>query len=518
MNFLQRAIISIKRRPGKTVILLLLVFILGNIMSGAISVQQAIQNTETNLKLSLPAVATIEEDWEEMSRHEEVTGEWAFPDRINSELIEQIGKSSYVAEFDYSITSEIFSRELARVIHPDPQFEHLDWSQARDIEGLESFRIKGVHNPEVLDITGGAIELIAGRPFTEQEISNFNQVNSVALVSKSFAELNNLTVNSTMTLDNTVYDSFNVQGEWIESEIFAEDNILARETYEIQVIGIFEPVNAPKTGDEWKDAEQEIQLANRIYVPNAVAEAVTKLNFEQAEAMGMFEELDNSEFEQSFDNWINYQSIFLLNDPLDLDYFAEEAQSLLPEFWKVSDLSNSFADIASAMETLQWLASLILWIAVGATLLILSLLITLFLRDRKYEIGIYLALGEKKIKVITQIILEVVATGFVAITFALFTGSLLAGNISETMLRQDLIDQQQDDIWGGGVVVGGGTDILDLFAPGELTPEEMLANYDLSLNATTILLFYSIGIGTILVSTTVPILYITRLNPKKIMM
>jgi len=513
MSFLKRAIISIKRRPGKSIILLLLVFILGNIISGAISVEQAIQNTEFNLKQSLPAVAKIEEDWDELYRQQEATGEWVFPDRIDSELIERIGQLPYVADFDYSIADELFSKELKRVTHPDPQFDHAGWSLAKDVEGLESLKVKGVHNPEVFDIIGGAIELIAGRPFTEEEINNFDRVRSVALVSKSFAELNNLTVGSTFTLDNTAYDMFNSQGEWNASEIFKDDNILAEESYEIEVIGIFEPINAPNTGNKLDDADQEMQLANRIYVPNAVAEAGTMLKFEQAEASGA-----NNESDLNLDNWIKYESIFLLNDPQDLDTFAEEAQNMLPENWQVSDLSNNFADIASSMETLQWLSSLILWIAVGAALLILSLLITLFLRDRKYEIGIYLALGEKKIKVISQIILEVVATGFVAITLSLFTGSLLAGNISETMLRQDLINQQEDNSMGGGLLVSEGSGDLNMFSPGELTPEEMLENYALSIDATTVILFYSIGIGTILVSTVAPILYITRLNPKKVMM
>jgi putative ABC transport system permease protein len=46
----------------------------------------------------------------------------------------------------------------------------------------------------------------------------------------------------------------------------------------------------------------------------------------------------------------------------------------------------------------------------------------------------------------------------------------------------------------------------------------MLESYDISLNATTVVMFYGVGIGAILVSTVVPIIYIMRLDPKKIMM
>lgn len=62
------------------------------------------------------------------------------------------------------------------------------------------------------------------------------------------------------------------------------------------------------------------------------------------------------------------------------------------------------------------------------------------------------------------------------------------------------------------------SDTLAWFSTGDLSVEEMLESYDLSLSVTTVVLLYSVGIGTILISTAAPILYIMRLNPKKIMM
>jgi len=508
MNFLKRAIISIKRRPGKTVILLLLVFILGNIISGAISIQQAVGNTEANLRRNLPAVATLEQDWEGVAAHESKTGEWPMVDWLTPEVIRQIGALPYVKEFDFSASvNEIFSGELKRFNIESDENGNMDF-EGLGIEGLERFSLTGVENPEILDLNAGIIELVQGRHFTEQEMQNFNGSKSVAVISKEFADLNNLSVGSTFTLDNNVYDYDDNNAT--DEEIYKDENRFDSESYEFEVIGIFEPVAIPDTGNEWEDVPREIQIQNRIYVPNIMSETAIKFT-------------DNVRNEHSSDNENNdipYNNIvFLLNDPMELTDFTKAALELLPEFWMVNDLSNTFGNISSSLETLQWLASLVLWIAIGASILILSLLVTLFLRDRKYEIGIYLALGEKKIKVITQIMLEVIATGIIAITLSLFTGSLIAGNISENMIRRDLIAGQQDeDSSNVGLITVGGSDALAWFSNGEMSVEEMLANYDLSLEAMTIVLLYSVGVGTLLISTVAPILYIMRLNPKKIMM
>jgi len=51
-----------------------------------------------------------------------------------------------------------------------------------------------------------------------------------------------------------------------------------------------------------------------------------------------------------------------------------------------------------------------------------------------------------------------------------------------------------------------------------LSPEEMLAAFDMSFNAQTIALFYIVGLATIMVSTLVPVMYVVMLNPKKILL
>jgi putative ABC transport system permease protein len=147
----------------------------------------------------------------------------------------------------------------------------------------------------------------------------------------------------------------------------------------------------------------------------------------------------------------------------------------------------------------------------------MTLLITLFLRDRRHEIGIYIALGEGKGKIILQMLIEVFSVSIVAITLALFAGNALSGLISNQMLEQELLRLERED----NSHFSAGTQVpveLQLFNPGTMSVEELIAAYDTSLDAATIFLFANSALLIIAISTVVPIIYVVRLSPKKILM
>ena len=63
MNFIKRAFASIKRNLGKTCLLFLIVFILGSVISGTISANQAAENTERNLFNNMLTITQLWFDW-----------------------------------------------------------------------------------------------------------------------------------------------------------------------------------------------------------------------------------------------------------------------------------------------------------------------------------------------------------------------------------------------------------------------------------------------------------------------
>ncbi len=89
--------------------------------------------------------------------------------------------------------------------------------------------------------------------------------------------------------------------------------------------------------------------------------------------------------------------------------------------------TDQYDSIAGPIESMSKLSKYVLFVAVIATVLITGLVVLLFLRDRKHELGIYLSLGERRGRVVGQILIEVMVVAFIGIMISLFSGNLLAG-------------------------------------------------------------------------------------------
>lgn len=102
-----------------------------------------------------------------------------------------------------------------------------------------------------------------------------------------------------------------------------------------------------------------------------------------------------------------YRPIYILNNPEERSDFVESASLMLPPDYQIQENNKSYAKVVEPLNSLTRLARQILLVSILASIVILSLVILLFLRDRKQELGIYLSLGEKKRTVLWQIMTEV---------------------------------------------------------------------------------------------------------------
>ena len=502
------------RRPRNAFILFIIVLILATLTSGAISVSQAIMNTEVSLLRRIPSIATIYVDWEAVHEHENQYDERAKIESLTAELIKEIGFLPYVRVFDFAIYGGFLSSELSPTLDTTPYLD-IDWLYEDVLmeylivegvhisDGFESFMVKGIHYPNVLDMEEGIIELIAGRVFTEEEIENGS---FVALLPQGLAEANNLEVGSTFTLEARIYNTYCDQtGIFLGSFLSDADLLISKET-EFELIGIFAPTVIMNSDSNFINLLNHTELnGRRIYTPIDVARMRNNLLVEHVSTYYP-EELYYHDQEYS-------DILFALYDPLDLEKFNEMATELLPDFWMIHDLTHEFSAISNSMTGMQDIAN---WILTGvsiASLIVLGLLVVLLLHERREEIGIYLALGESKINVIFQMIIEIVVISVTAIVLALFIGNILSNRITITMLRQELI-YNPNSFPNLEMSVRGFSGMG--FAL-HMTGEEMLEAYSVSLDGSTILIFFGTAIGMILLSIIFPMIYLIKINVKDIL-
>lgn len=537
MNFLKRATTSMLRQPVKFMVLLLLVFVLSTVMSGAISAVTAITNTEAHLRRQMRPIVTFEVDheavntaWEEAGGYwhiEEIEGgssmeqrgaDWPTVLPITVELISEIASLPQVEYYHYAVTSFI-DTQLNEYLPAGAESttggsiciwnpETDDCFEALTIDNLNQKVIRGTSDDEPFEMREGLIELVSGNNFSNPQQHQLTAAYPV-LVSSGFAQVNGFSIGSTFSLWSRVHRVDEI--DWSVTEPSWENALFDQRYFEFEIIGLFDVVPF-ETDDDWLEANRQRELANRIFTTNAAAEAIQSFEVEgqiaASEAAG-----EASWFDPETWNF-QMETNILLTDPLELEAFVATVTDYLPEFWTVVDLTGSFDEISTSMETVNQIADGILLTAVGATILILSLLITLFLKDRRHEMGIYLALGEKRLKIIFQVLFEVVTIAVIGMTFSIFMGNLISSNISREMIRTELSQPVEHDPWRSPWDL----EIADLGLGGHLSPEEVVEAFDTSLSVNAIVLLYGVGLGTVVVSTLIPIVYVVRLKPKKVLL
>ena len=470
MNFIKRAFLSLTRRSGKSFILLLIVFILSNIMAGSIAISQASKNVEKTMKTQLGADATIELDYNKTQKWTDT--DWNSMEMISPDMVEKVGKLPQVKYYDYNTETWLLA----------PDLKNYDLNMVEPSE-YNYFSLRGVQFKDVLDIAKGDATLVEGRTFTQDEIDTGK---AVGLVSDKMAELNNLHIGDLMVFNNTYYEP---------------DGTVTERSVMIEIIGLFSPKieqqnNSPKLmAGSWIDYSP----FNRVYVPNKIPQA--EMDWQNMKYMEDYPDA-NIKVGQ-----IYITPTFVLNNPEETETFKKEAQAFIPDYYKVRADSDAYDAVAGPITFIGSLSKTILYVAIGATILILGLVVILFLRDRKHELGIYLSLGERKWKILSQIVLEVVTVALVAITLSLVSGSSIAKATSQSMINMGVGATNSED----GMV-------YPYYDPNAITQEDVLNAYSISFNLDYVLVLYGVGLSTVLVSTIAPMIYILRLKPKKIMM
>ncbi|WP_313538762.1 ABC transporter permease [Enterococcus sp.] len=499
MNFWQRALKSITRRKGKSFILFLVVFVLGNVIAGAVAIQQSTANVERETKKKMGNVATVEMEYERFEKEtadmpdEERYSEDFYPKTPSVDVYEQIGELSYIKYYDYSNTSGFETNKL-KLYTPE------DGSMGM---GGNYFSLKGGNLTEPLDMREGLIKLVEGEGFTDKDI---NESTNAVLVSKEVAEANNLSVGDQLVWD--IRSEVYMDSSEAESDEETEDSgsTVVTFDYPVTIAGIFSVVKKDDSSqsDQSDSAQQSNQAwmlmdqINTFYASNNFVKEFNKVQMEKLWGESS-EDVDDQQY---------YTPMFVLNSIDDVDAFRQEADALLPDYYKVVTNTDQYDEIAGGFNRLGVIANYIVIIASIAAMFIISLVVLLFLRDRKQELGIYLSLGESRGKVIGQIVIEVLLVSATALLVSLVTGNLLGGAVSNTLMQSDFMSPQVDN----GMVYYGSLMSVDL------NLNDVKDAYQVNFSVGYIITYLLLGLGTVLLSAVLPLLYILRLNPKKIMM
>jgi len=497
MNIFNRAKSSLWRQKGKTISYGIALFILGLIMGLSILTKGAISNTKYQLWAQVPPVAHIathprimEEFRDALERFDRYGYNSWDPSIIKTDLtIEQLQKIMNLPQFSFFNVDR--QARLESVIYSTVTLEN------NFIMASDGFVVNGISTPQFTSLAENRIEIVEGRNFSTEEATSLEPL-FLALVSEKLAEENNWTVGSSFEMAKVARDA--------RDEKNFPQNLIAKEYNEFKIIGIFQANLQIDMGYSFLEKNLKRQLINRIYMPLATIDSIRSFEnyyFQKYHGYSEDEKLRRN-------NWIS-NTFFHISSSNLLPQFLEEANIILyPDF--IMQSFDNFNHLSTLMETMDWFAARILWGAFGGGILVITLLTILCLHDRKKEMGIYLALGEKRSKVVIQILLEALSLGMLSFIGSFFIAYLLGNLWSEEMIRQQLeiaFELSNQQIYSTQ---------FDLLRMRPMDIEEMAKSFQIVFSPFWIVIYFTITFGSVLISVLLGSSYLLNLEPKKILM
>lgn len=466
MNFINRSLLSIKRRKNRSLILFIAVFLICNVMAGAISVKNALLNTEKSFTNLIPVEVSIVDDYSYFLDDTDTS--------LTEDIVKKIGTSAYVQSYYYYYKYWLGSNKLEN----GAEIPIIGADADNEFHPFNSFDILGAYKKTVLQQDDNSIKIISGNSFTDEDIKNGN---NVILISEQVANKNKLNVGDKIKLGSQI-DPYGANSQIIEAE------------YEI--IGIFETKSQYEKDTDGNLVEIESQYVDTIYMPNDAIKNIHDKVITDVKKQG-------TDAYDTFSIINKYQ----LNSIDVVEEFKSENLNNLPKGYVFEDNSESISSVTGPMNNMKDLSNIIVYASIAASIIIIGLISILFCKERKKEMGIYLALGERKKNIAMQLLFETLLVAIMAITISVFTGNMIAKNVSNKML-QNQITKQNTKL----------AEINYYNYDSLIDDEEIISNYNVSLNSSTILMIYGISILSISLSTILPICYTLKLNPRKILM
>lgn len=207
-----------------------------------------------------------------------------------------------------------------------------------------------------------------------------------------------------------------------------------------------------------------------------------------------------------------FEAIYYIDDPLHVPHFIDQEKAN-PLFDQESFSFNSNQERLKKMTLLinqvASFSSMMLWLVILCSAIVLSLLFIYFVKGRIREMGVLLSLGESRFNLITQLVVEAMILVIIAFSISVFSGNFVAKQASSVLLEQRqaaLEEERQVQLQGADLVM-----MHDEEQVSYISTLEIKLSHDIWLR-----LVYVTGF-ILLISIAIPTSIILRLKPRTIL-
>ena len=415
MNFIKRAWLVIKAKKGRTALLILvtsaiLIFVLAGLIiknTADSAVESAKSKAGATVTLSVNREAMMKAFTPNNNSSDTSSDNNSATTSVDLTTAKSIAEKDSVASYLFTTTTTATAGDDISAISisssASSSDDLSDSNQPPSRGGVEmtsgDFTITGVNSTDnVSDFTSGTSEITDGIGITSDTADNS------AVISSDLADANGLSVGDTFTVTTTVDGT--------------------ETSYTLTIVGIYENSSTATTAQMRSNASNP---QNNIYTNLTTADTMK----------GETDTLDSA--------------IYTLSNPEDMDDFVDEVESEIDtDSYSVTSSDEIYEQMLSPLNNISSIAQNIVILVAIAGAVILTLIVILSIRERRYEIGVLMSLGENRIKIIGQFFMELFMVTVVSLIIASFAGNFVGnalGNqlLSSTSTKQSIQNSGQNN-------------------------------------------------------------------------
>lgn len=422
MNFFKRAWLVTKAKKGRTGLLILVTSAILIFVLAGLTIKNAANSAVESAKSKAGATVTLSVNREAMMKafkpdsenssdsseaSDDNSDDGSAVTSIDLATAKSIAEKDDVASYLFTTTTTATAGDGISAISISSSSDDTSDSTSTDSNQPDrggmmasgDFTITGVNSTDyVADFTSGASEIKKGVGITSDTADNS------AVISSDLADENDLSVGDTFTVSTTVDD--------------------AETSYTLTVVGIYDKSSTATTAQMMSKASNP---QNNIYTNLTTANTMK----------GETDTLDSA--------------IYTLSNPKNIDAFVKEIKSDIDtDSYSVTSSDEIYEQMLSPLNNISSIAqNIVILVAVAGTV-ILTLIIILSIRERRYEIGVLMSLGENRLKIIGPFFTELLMVTVVSLAIASFAGNFVGNALGNQLLSSSTSTEQTTQNAGPG--------------------------------------------------------------------
>ena len=456
---IKRAFSYTTRKRGKTLILLLTLFVISTFVLTGLSILAAADQSALSLRQSVGGSIKLELDKDNRQN-------WTYQQGVGGTLVGYTGTP---------ITDEDIEKVMSvKGIHSyngvgDGSVFAMDFSFISGFSfgpGSDYSRLPSVSNSEYFNyFRRGAFKLVEGRHITPED-------DHAVLISTALAERNGLKLGDTITVQ-CCYDAGGYPN------------------VSLKIIGIYK-----STLDDGGFTTTSTDKRNRLIIDHKAMQEIMMHDVIQ------------------YDNGVE----FFVDDPRDIDKIAAQIQKLDLD-WNCFTLTvdnTAYKAVASSLTAMQNMVTGLIIGIVIVSIGILALILNMWIKQRTHETGILLSIGVSKVKIVAQYILETLMIAVIAFGLSYFSSGAIAQGTSNLLFSQVAETQPIPEI----ETPDDGTEYLDItgqYIPYDTSNIVAPDSIEVHVTAEHLLWVYLLGMAICTAAVVLASLPVVKMKPKNIL-